>query len=86
MPLYEFVCQGCGATFEEICAATAAAPVCPRCGSGETSRLVSLPSPLKTGAFPFKAGPVHPMASKMARGVGNSCGGSCASCPGQDNN
>lgn len=79
MPLYEFVCGSCGAVFEEICKAEADAPACPVCGAQETKRQVSMPSPLKTGAFPFKPGPVHPMAQKMASGMScGSCGGGCA--------
>lgn len=78
MPLYEFACEACGAEFEEIRGAEAGAPACPVCGSRETRRQVSMPSPLKTGAFPFKPGPVHPLAGKMASGMGcGSCGGSC---------
>lgn len=84
MPLYEFVCQDCGNTFEEICPASAQAPACPSCQSGRTQRLVSMPSPLKTGAFPFKVGPVHPMASKMAAGMSGSSCGSCSSCASQN--
>lgn len=79
MPLYEFTCTACGARFEEITAAGDACPACPACGSTATERLLSAPSPLKTGAFPFKPGPVHPMASKMAQGAA-SCGtGGCGS-------
>lgn len=79
MPLYEFSCAACGAVFEEICGADAPAPACPACGSGETAKRVSMPSPLKTGAFPFKVGPVHPMAGRMASGM--ACG-PCSSCGG----
>lgn len=81
MPMYEFTCAVCGKTFEDICAADAPAPVCPFCGSADTRREISAPSPLKTGAFPYKVGPVHPMAGKMARGL-SSCpnSGVCGSC------
>lgn len=81
MPMYEFVCAGCGASFEDICAADAPAPRCPSCGANNTERKISAPSQLKTGAFPYKIGPVHPAANKMARGI-SSCpsGGACGSC------
>lgn len=78
MPLYDYVCAACGARFEDINAAEAPAPACPVCGSQETERQVSLPGPQKTGAFPFKIGPVHPVAGKMARGMGASPCGGCA--------
>lgn len=81
MPLYEYVCAACGEVFEEICGADSPAPACPACGSSKTEKRVSAPSPLKTGAFPFKIGPVHPAAKKMAAGMaGGAACGSCASC------
>lgn len=45
MPIYEFECEECGARFEELVAADAAAPVCEACGSARTSRLLSNVSP-----------------------------------------
>jgi len=74
MPMYDFSCQDCAAVFEELLTKDGEAVVCPRCGSAGTVRMVSAPSPLKTGAFPFKPGPVHPVASRMAGGCG---GGGC---------
>lgn len=59
MPMYDFVCTACGHTFEDLVSGEATPP-CPRCGAA-TERQVSAPSPLKTGAFPFKPGPVRPM-------------------------
>ena len=72
MPLYDFVCPACGAQFEEL-AFGDETPACPQCGHAETQRQMSVPSPLKTGAFPFKPGPVHPLASKMGKGLAG-CG------------
>ena len=80
MPMYDYVCAACGATFEELCrGGETASPACPVCGGTETRRQLSIPSPRKTGAFPFKVGPVHPLASKMGKGLAG-CGGSCGSC------
>jgi putative FmdB family regulatory protein len=76
MPMYDFSCQDCTTVFEELLAKDEDAASCPQCGSARIVRMVSAPSPLKTGAFPFKPGPVHPMAARMAGGSG--CGG----CPG----
>lgn len=89
MPMYDFLCAACGEKFEDITAADAPAPACPKCGSTATSRGISAPSPLKKGGFPYKVGPVHPLAAKMAQGAaaeacgsgcggGSPCGGSCA--------
>lgn len=44
MPIYEFECEECGARFEELIAAGAAA-ACPRCGSERARRLYSQVSP-----------------------------------------
>ena len=52
--------------------------VCPQCGEKDIERLVSAPSPLKTGAFPFKVGPVHSrvaMNKNLAKPV---CSGACS--------
>ena len=85
MPLYDFVCPACGAQFEEL-AFGDETPACPQCGHAETQRQMSVPSPLKTGAFPFKPGPVHPLASKMGKGLAGcgqagGCGGSTPAAP-----
>ncbi|MGA7991395.1 MAG: zinc ribbon domain-containing protein [Thermoanaerobaculia bacterium] len=43
MPLYEFTCEECGATFEELVAAglDRHGVTCPECGSEEVEKLVS---------------------------------------------
>lgn len=89
MPLYDFTCPVCQHRFEELSFAGDPAPACPRCGHTETHRELSAPSPLKTGAFPFKIGPVHPLAKNLAgRNRLNTtppCHGHCASCGSSDN-
>ena len=71
MPLYEFECGKCGHIFEELCSSDEMA-ICPVCASGETRKRISAPAPLKKGAFPFKPGPVHPIARSPNRP--RSCG------------
>jgi putative FmdB family regulatory protein len=44
MPIFEFKCEECGARFEELVAAGAAAS-CPSCGSQRAERLYSPLSP-----------------------------------------
>ncbi len=43
MPLYEFTCEDCGATFEELVSAAldALGLTCPECGSEKVEKLVS---------------------------------------------
>lgn len=81
MPIYDFHCPECQHTFEEITSPHEAAP-CPQCGSTKTERHVSAPSPLKTNPFPYKVGPVHPMAKRMAGGGGGCPAGSSGGCGG----
>ena len=45
MPIYEFECEGCGIRFEELVPAKTESLVCPVCGSAQTRRLLSVPSP-----------------------------------------
>lgn len=75
MPMYDFFCRNCRASFEELLLKEEDAPQCPHCASTDTERRISMPSPLKKGAFPFKPGPVHPIAAR----AGGGCGGSCPS-------
>ena len=44
MPLYDFRCEDCTTTFDEL-AAPGAAPACPACGSARTTRLWTPVSP-----------------------------------------
>ena len=72
MPMFEFCCRACGEVFEELIrSGDTEAPACPACGAGDTERRITAPAPLKTGAFPYKPGPVRPL------GTG---GPSCGSC------
>jgi len=43
MPIFEYRCPKCGATFEQFTqrAAGAPAPACPKCGARPTERLLS---------------------------------------------
>lgn len=72
MPLYDFFCNDCQNTFEELfpSAAVAAHPTCPQCGSISTEQRMSAPSPTLTNPFPYKVGPTHPLGKKMAAGAG----------------
>ncbi len=71
MPIYDFMCEDCQKDFEDI-VIQSEMPECPHCGSKSVSRKVSAPSPLKSRAFPFKVGPVHPSV-KMGAQKGSAC-------------
>ena len=34
MPIYEYLCDGCGGGFERLVKINAAMPICPSCGGG----------------------------------------------------
>ena len=73
MPIFDFVCTKCENKFEELLSQNSTDnPPCPKCGAA-TTRQMSSPSPLKTGAFPYKIGPVQP----LGRGKPSSCQGTC---------
>lgn len=78
MPLYDFFCNDCKQSFEELFAAKAVptCPPCPQCGSANTEQRMSAPSPTLTNPFPYKVGGVHPLGKKMAAGA---AGGGCPS-------
>lgn len=80
MPLYDFFCNDCSQSFEELFAANAVptCPACPKCGSAKTEQRMSAPSPTMTNPFPYKVGGVHPLGKKMGAGgcpSAGSCGG-----------
>lgn len=44
MPIYEYRCTRCGATFEKIIfSKTAPPPACPKCGFETADKLISVP-------------------------------------------
>jgi putative FmdB family regulatory protein len=45
MPIYEFECGSCEAEFEDLVAAGTERATCPECGSEDTRRRFSAPSP-----------------------------------------
>lgn len=77
MPMFDFLCPSCQNQFEELIFGDDKA-LCPKCGEQNVERMISAPSPLKTGAFPYKVGPVHPLVSKPQQATASSCPASCA--------
>ena len=76
MPMFDFVCTACGNKFEDLVFGDES-PACPKCGAA-TEKQMCVPSPLKTGAFPYKPGPVRPRGKGMPTCAAGSCSsGSC---------
>jgi putative FmdB family regulatory protein len=42
MPIFEFVCGGCGNEFEELVMSRSAEVVCPKCSSKDVNKLMSV--------------------------------------------
>ena len=77
MPLFEYACRACGATFEALVSrAEADRAPCPRCGSRKTRRQLStFSASVATGARSCASGQCSMAAS--ACGSGGCSTGSC---------
>lgn len=71
MPIYEFGCAKCGNEFEELVMNKKSQPVCPKCGSTDTHKLMSAPARSTKSADG---------AVSSGGGCGGCSGGNCASC------
>ena len=49
MPLYEYQCEPCDHTFEALIHGNGNAPHCPKCGSANVAKLLSVPAAAQTG-------------------------------------
>jgi putative FmdB family regulatory protein len=78
--MFDFLCPACQNQFEELVFGDEKAS-CPKCGEQHIERMLSAPSPLKTGVFPYKVGPVHSRVgmSSQSASCQSSCSGSCSS-------
>ena len=69
MPLYEYLCPGCGRRFEALARSWSDASSCPGCGNAEVERQLS--------TFAMAGGGMKSTPA-MARPVGGGCcGGGC---------
>ena len=78
MPIYEYLCQECGAEFEELVSGDAL-PQCPTCTSANTEKLMSAcrhSSGKNPGGYQGSTTPSMPASS----GCAGCSGGSCATC------
>ncbi len=66
MPIFDFTCVDCQKDFEEL-VIKGEMPNCPFCSGQNIEKKVSAPSPQKSGSFPFKVGPVSPLAKLPSR-------------------
>lgn len=71
MPIYEFRCDGCGASFEKFYRAAApdAGAACPSCGQPGRRTLSAFATP--RGAAPGPDSPEHPAPPEPAGGHGH---------------
>ena len=59
MPIFEYICKGCGKDFELIVRSTSPPPACPACSSTELEKQIS--------AAAIKSESTHGLAMKAAR-------------------
>jgi putative FmdB family regulatory protein len=58
MPIYEYRCTSCSTRFESLVpSGESTTPSCPRCGAGETRRMLSVFAVGKTDRAAPRAGP-----------------------------
>jgi putative FmdB family regulatory protein len=80
MPLYDYHCEPCAHTFETLIRGAGDVARCPRCGSLEVARQLSVPAAAQTGRTRAGALPVCGETGAPAFGCGRpECGsGACA--------
>lgn len=59
MPIFEYLCQGCGKQFEMLVRPNGAAPACPACSGADLEKLVSMPA--------IKSETTHALALQAAK-------------------
>jgi putative FmdB family regulatory protein len=78
MPIYEYHCDPCEHTFETLIRGAGDAARCPKCGSLEVAKQLSVPAAAQTG----RSGglPIHSDAPAPSFGCGRPqcAGGTCA--------
>lgn len=61
MPIFEYSCTRCGVRYEKIVFnRSAPAPPCPKCGSGEVTKLISAPGSVGVPSSAASAAPACP--------------------------
>jgi putative FmdB family regulatory protein len=71
MPLFEYQCQACDHAFEELVASSDTPVVCPKCGSDQIRKLLSVFAASVGGSQSL------PSCATPACGYGHSCGCGC---------
>jgi putative FmdB family regulatory protein len=59
MPIFEYICKGCGKDFEALVRTNSPAPACPACNSTELEKQISRPA--------IKSESTHGLAMKAAK-------------------
>lgn len=78
MPIYEFSCPKCKINFEELVFGDKIPP-CPKCGHGDTKKLLSRPT-LHTAEASRVGQNVTLPSAPSGGGCAGCSGGSCSSC------
>lgn len=79
MPIYEYVCTACEQEFEEVILGSEQ-PICPACGSTETTKLMSR-GVFRTGGPIVTGSPsANAITTRGKSGCAGCSGGSCSTC------
>lgn len=71
MPIYEYICEKCGASFEELVRNVNEVPNCPECESDQVHKRMSAPASQHGGA------PNTPCGSDCGGQHAHTCGCGC---------
>jgi putative FmdB family regulatory protein len=69
MPMFEFRCEECGASFEELVRRTGEEVECPKCGSAKLEKLYSRLGAVRGGSESFDSGSSCPTCSSGTCGL-----------------
>ena len=78
MPLYEYQCEPCDHTFETLIRGSGDVAHCPKCGSVEVAKLLSVPAAAHTGQRPALASCRSAAGLPLAAAVPSVDQGMCA--------
>jgi putative FmdB family regulatory protein len=80
MPLFDFLCLGCGRVSEMLLIGSSEEPGCPECGSKHLKRMLSAPSSLSGVAQHSLPGAKDTACCGSAPGQGAGCAGPGSCC------
>jgi putative FmdB family regulatory protein len=78
MPIHEYHCEPCVHSFESLIRSASDVPRCPKCGSLDVTKLLSVPAAAQTGGRSSDLPICHDTGGPVMRGCGAGACGMCA--------